>query len=153
MLNRDFKEFAELLAANGVEALLVGGYALAAQGFPRGTDDLEFWIRRTPENIARLLDAVEDFGLGSMGLTPADFERDTAIRLGHPPRRIGLLTVLEGADFDSCWAAGEQLGVGGVTLQVIGRADLVASQRAAGRLQDLADLADPSDLASGGTPV
>jgi hypothetical protein len=30
MLNRDFKEFAELLDAKGVEYLLVGGYALAA---------------------------------------------------------------------------------------------------------------------------
>jgi len=30
MLNRDFKEFAELLNANGVEYLVVGGCALAA---------------------------------------------------------------------------------------------------------------------------
>ncbi len=27
MLNKDFKEFAALLAAHGVEALVVGGYA------------------------------------------------------------------------------------------------------------------------------
>ncbi len=27
MLNRDFKEFAELLAAKGVEYLVMGGYA------------------------------------------------------------------------------------------------------------------------------
>jgi len=35
MLNRDFKEFAGLLHANGVECLLVGDYALAAYGHPR----------------------------------------------------------------------------------------------------------------------
>lgn len=34
MLNPDFKEFAELLASNQVEYLIVGGYALAAHGQP-----------------------------------------------------------------------------------------------------------------------
>lgn len=33
MLNRDFKEFAELLDAHGVEYPLAGGYALAAYDF------------------------------------------------------------------------------------------------------------------------
>ncbi len=32
MLNKDFKEFAELLNSIGVEYLVVGGYALAAHG-------------------------------------------------------------------------------------------------------------------------
>ena len=39
MLNRDFKEFAELLNARGVDYLGVGGYALAAHGHPRYTGD------------------------------------------------------------------------------------------------------------------
>ncbi len=37
MLNRDFKEFVELLNSAGVEYLIVGGYALAAHG--RGQDE------------------------------------------------------------------------------------------------------------------
>ena len=37
MLNRDFKEFAASLNANGVEYLVVGGYALAAHDHPRYT--------------------------------------------------------------------------------------------------------------------
>jgi hypothetical protein len=152
MLNRDFREFAELLAANGVEALLVGGYALAAHGHPRYTGDIDFWVRRTPENIARLLEALADFGFGSMGLKPEDFDADTVIQLGHPPRRIDLLTALDGVDFDTCWADREQIDVGGVSLQVIGRADLVANKRAAGRPQDLADLAALGEPASGTTP-
>lgn len=42
MLNRDFKEFAELLNAHRVEYLVVGGYALAAHGHPRYTGDIDF---------------------------------------------------------------------------------------------------------------
>jgi len=41
MLNRDFKEFAELLNAAGVDYLVVGGYALAAHGHPRYTGDID----------------------------------------------------------------------------------------------------------------
>ena len=62
MLNRDFKEFAELLDARGVEYLLVGGCAPAAHGHPRHTGDIDFRVRPSPGNLARLLDALRDFG-------------------------------------------------------------------------------------------
>ncbi|NRF67394.1 hypothetical protein HLB44_10395 [Aquincola sp. S2] len=88
MLNRDFKEFAELLNAEGVEYLVVGGYALAAHGHPRYTGDIDFWVRPTADNIGRLLRALQLFGFGSLGLGPADFGPETAVQLGQPPRRI-----------------------------------------------------------------
>ena len=49
MLNRDFKEFAELLNARGVEYLVMGSYALAAHGHPRCTGDIDFWVRPSGE--------------------------------------------------------------------------------------------------------
>lgn len=55
MLNRDFKEFAELLNAHRVEYLVVGGYALAAHGHPRYTGDIDFWISPTVANIDAVL--------------------------------------------------------------------------------------------------
>ena len=39
-LEEDFKEFLALLIANDVRFLIVGGFALAAHGLPRATDDL-----------------------------------------------------------------------------------------------------------------
>lgn len=59
MLNSDFKEFAGLLNANGVEYLVVGGYALAAHGHPRYTGDIDFWVSPVPANKVRLLKALE----------------------------------------------------------------------------------------------
>jgi hypothetical protein len=73
MLNKDFKEFVELLNSTGVEYLLVGGYALAAHGHPRYTGDLDIWVEPTPANVTRLLGALELIGFGSLGLTEADF--------------------------------------------------------------------------------
>ena len=38
-LDKDFKEFVELLNANNVEYMVVGGYSVAYHGFPRYTGD------------------------------------------------------------------------------------------------------------------
>ena len=87
MLNSDFKEFAGLLNANGVEYLVVGGYALAAHGHPRYTGDIDFWVSQDVSNIERLLQALREFGFGSLGLTASDFLADTIVQLGRPGRR------------------------------------------------------------------
>ena len=42
MLSKDFKEFIELLNENRVKYLVVGGYAVALNGHPRYTKDLQF---------------------------------------------------------------------------------------------------------------
>ncbi len=152
MLNSDFKEFAELLAARGVDYLVVGGYALAAHGHPRYTGDIDFWVRPAADNIARLLDVLNDFGFGSLGLAAADFDTDTVIQLGQPPRRIDLLTAIDGVAFDACFARCERVEFAGVRLNVIGLQDFKINKQATGRLKDLADLeslgavkpADPS---------
>ena len=46
-LDKDFNEFVELFVANDVRFLVVGGYALAAHGYPRATDDFDSaWANR-----------------------------------------------------------------------------------------------------------
>lgn len=140
MLNQDFKEFAASLHARGVEYLVVGGYALAAHGHPRYTGDIDFWIRPTPANIHRLLTALDDFGFGSLGLTADDFTHDAVIQLGHAPRRIDLLTAIDGVEFEACYAQRETVILAGTRLDIIGLDDFKANKRASGRLKDMADL-------------
>jgi hypothetical protein len=140
MLNRDFKEFAQLLNARRVDYLVVGGYALAAHGHPRYTGDIDFWIEPSSENIAKLLLVLNDFGFSSLGISATDFDSDTVMQLGQPPRRIDLLTSIDGVTFDACFARREQVVLADVTLNVIGLDDLKVNKRAAGRLKDLADL-------------
>lgn len=41
---QDFKEFIELLNANEVKYLIVGGYAVGFHGYPRYTKDLDIWL-------------------------------------------------------------------------------------------------------------
>lgn len=140
MLNRDFKEFAELLNAEGVEYLVVGGYALAAHGHPRYTGDIDFWIRPSDDNVSRLLTVLRRFGFESLGLKATDFGPDAVIQLGQPPRRIDLLTAIDGVEFDACWQRCERVTVDGVELAIIGLDDFATNKRSSGRLKDLADL-------------
>jgi hypothetical protein len=44
MLNEDYKDMLQVLAAEKVKFLLVGAYALAAHGYPRATMDIEIHI-------------------------------------------------------------------------------------------------------------
>ncbi|HEX9928377.1 MAG TPA: hypothetical protein VGB02_07585 [Pyrinomonadaceae bacterium] len=73
MLNRDFREFVELLNSNSVKYLIVGGYAVAFHGHPRYTKDLDVWLELSEENPERVVQALRDFGFGSLNFTKEDF--------------------------------------------------------------------------------
>ncbi len=124
---------------------MVGGYALAAHGHPRYTGDIDFWVRPSANNVARLLTVLDEFGFGSLGLSAQDFVTDSVIQLGHPPRRIDLLTSIDGVDFDACFGNRQQVTLAGITLNVIGLEDFKTNKRATGRLKDLADLESLGD--------
>lgn len=140
-LDRDFSEFIALCAAHDVRYLIVGGYAVAAHGHPRFTKDLDVWVWLDEQNAGRLVSALADFGFGSLGLTPSDFlEEGMVVQLGYPPKRIDILTQVDGVDFDSCWERRVEVEIGGQRVPFISAADLVTNKRASGRPQDIADV-------------
>jgi hypothetical protein len=62
--------------------------------------------------------------------------------MGIPPRRIDILTQIEGISFSEAWPNRIEGDFGdGVRCPVIGLADIITNKRAAGRPQDLADVA------------
>ena len=141
ILTKDFVEFIECCVAHDVRFLIVGGYALAAHGHPRATKDLDVWIMTDPDNAERLVDALEDFGMGSVGLQPSDFlESDVVVQLGYPPVRIDLITSATGVDFAGCWDRRMMVQVGSVEAGFISEADLIANKKASARPQDLVDV-------------
>lgn len=141
MLSRDFREFVESLNANGVEYLVVGGYAMAMHGRPRHTGDLDVWIDHRAENASRLILALREFGFGDVGLSVDDFTTpDQVVQLGYPPFRIDLLTSIDGVDFRQAWARRERLEHDGLPINFIGLDDLKANKRASGRPRDMDDL-------------
>lgn len=140
-LSKDLSEFIGLLHSTGVKYLIVGGHAVAFHGHPRFTGDIDFFIERTEINAARVEKVLQGFGFGGLGLTAADFlEPSIVVQLGRPPRRIDLLTSIDGVEFERAWPHRVVSELGGIPVHFIGKEDLLRNKRATGRAQDLADL-------------
>jgi hypothetical protein len=135
----DFRELLALFNAHHVEYMIVGGYALAFHGAPRFTGDLDVLVKPDPENVQRILAALEEFGFASVGLTPSDFgSPDQVVQLGVPPVRIDLLTALTGVLWDEAFSGRIAGNYGDVPVYYIGREQFIANKRATGRRKDLA---------------
>jgi hypothetical protein len=140
-MNRDFVEMLSALSAAGARFLIVGAHALAAHGAPRATGDLDIWIRATPDNAARVLEALRSFGAALFDLSIDDLSRpDTVFQIGLPPSRIDILSSISGVSFDQAWSNRLDIKIGDLEVGVIGRADFIANKTASGRPKDLLDL-------------
>lgn len=140
-MHRDFSELLSAFNAHGVEFIVVGAHALAAHGHVRATKDVDVWVRPAPENARRVIRALEGFGAPLQQLTAADLANPGVIfQIGVPPVRVDVLTSIDGVDFDSAWQDRVHAHFGGVPAAVLAVSHLIASKKAAGRLQDLADV-------------
>ena len=140
-LSQDFKEFIESLNVSGVRYLVVGGYAVALHGHPRYTKDLDVWIDCTPANAKRIVRAFTEFGFESLSVKASDFEKpNRMVQMGFPPNRIDVLTSLAGVAFAKCYKQKVIVEIDGIPVNFIDVENLKVNKRAAGRLQDLADV-------------
>jgi hypothetical protein len=141
-LSDDFRDL--LIALSDAEArfMVVGGYAVAAHGRPRGTKDLDVWVEPTIENAHRVLIALAEFGAAASDLSAEELATPgTGFMMGRPPHRIDILTDLVGVDFGVAWSRAPTVEFAPeCRCRVIGIEDLIANKRAAGRPQDLADV-------------
>src|SRR5688572_1567454 len=68
---------------------------------PRYTTDIDLWVDGSPENAARVFQALMRFDARLSGLKAADFSMPGMVsQMGGPPVRV---TSLSGLDFPDCW--------------------------------------------------
>jgi predicted nucleotidyltransferase len=139
-LDKDFREFIGLLNEHKVKYLVIGGYAVNFHGYPRYTKDIDFWLWMTDENIKKLINAIKDFGFGSLNLVVEDFMTpENIIQLGYEPLRIDLLMDVDGVSFEECYNRRTETKLDGTMVNFLSIQDLITAKKKAGRLQDLAD--------------
>ena len=103
-LNKDLREFVELLNSKEVEYLIVGAFAVAWHGYSRFTADIDFLVRPGGTNAATILAVLEDFGFASLQIAQEDLNRPgKVVQLGVKPNRIDLITSISGVSFDEAW--------------------------------------------------
>lgn len=146
----------EALSEAEVRFVVVGGVAVTLQGHIRATVDLDLVVDLVPENVVAALDVLTELGLvPRLPVRARDFadpeirgawvaERNlTAFSLHDPadPRREVDILADPVVPVDQLLAQAEEKVLGGIGVLVASRAHLVAMKRAAGRPQDLADIA------------
>lgn len=137
----DFREFLQLLNAECIDYVVVGGIAVARYGYPRFTGDIDILIRPDPENAAKTIHALEVFGLASLGITIGDLlQPNMVVQIGVAPLRIDLITSVDGVSNDEIFDNRFEDGEGEDRICFIGRSQLLKNKRASGRAKDLADL-------------
>jgi predicted nucleotidyltransferase len=137
----DFRELLAEFARSGVEAVLVGGYAVAFHGRPRATKDIDLVLEGSPANLRRASEALARFGAPSVVVEAVRTQAPTdVVYLGQPPLRVDLLRTIDGVDPEGLAVRAIAAEIDGVSLRVIDLSDLIANKRAVGRPQDLIDV-------------
>lgn len=142
-LQKDLREFVELLIERRVEFVVVGGYAVAFHGHPRFTQDIDLFVRADQANAKKLTLLVKDFGFEALGLTEEHFyDPNAVIQLGRPPNRVDLLTQISGVTFDEVWEGRVSGRLDDLEVSYISRDLLIKNKVAAGRGKDLGDVSE-----------
>lgn len=143
-------EIIRVLAAHGVEFVVIGGLAVQAHGYVRLTQDLDVIVRPSLLHLTRLSEAFVDL--------EAELRTRGTLRLGDPHQlrraphipvltRAGALDVIHvehvaGApkSYDALREAAFVVSLGELDIAFAGLSDLIRMKRAAGRPNDLADI-------------
>lgn len=144
MASPSLETLLETLASSDVEFIVVGMLAAVAQGAPVTTHDLDIVHRRTPENVARLVEVlVRDLDARDRG--HANALRPTAEILAGPGHSLlqtkaGPLDVLGaiegGRDYEALLKSSRRLEISGHVVHVLDLAALIELKRGSTRLKD-----------------
>jgi predicted nucleotidyltransferase len=138
------------LADHGVDFVVIGGIAVQAHGYIRGTRDLDIVVRPTAVNLSRLSEALAD--LHAELRAPGTLRLNDPNQLGRAPlvpvmTSSGSLDVVNiehlagpPASYDALRDAALVIELNELEVAVAGLSDLIRMKRAAGRPQDLADI-------------
>ncbi|MEJ2746085.1 MAG: hypothetical protein P8123_10455 [bacterium] len=140
MLNEDYRDMLQILLGNEVRFLVVGAYALSAHGYPRATGDFDIWVDASPENSSKIYAALKEFGAPLADISEQTFTEDGIIfQIGIAPRRIDIITHIDGVLFRDAYAAKKVIEVDGVSIPFLSKEDLIKNKRSTGREKDKLD--------------
>ena len=140
MLNEDYKEMLQILLEEKVKFIVVGAYALSAHGYPRATGDIDIWIEPTSDNSQKLISSLTRFGAPLFDVSAKDFTKEGIIfQIGVAPRRIDILTAIDGVEFQSAHARKLEILLEGISIPVLSLEDLIKNKQSTGREQDSID--------------
>ena len=140
MLNKDYKEMLQILLNNKVRFLVVGAYAMGAYGYPRATGDIDIWVEASPENSEKIHQSLSEFGAPLSEVTKTTFcEEGIVFQIGVAPRRIDIITKIDGVDFNKAYSDKQKIEIEGIKIPFLSKEDLIKNKESTGREKDQLD--------------
>lgn len=141
MLNPDYKDILQSLSNEKVNFLIVGAYALAKHGYVRATGDIDIFVEPTLQNSQKVYRALQAFGAPLNDIQENTFAQQGIIfQIGVIPRRIDIITEIDGVDFAQCWKNREIAMFGDLEIPIIGINELIKNKSSTNRTKDQADV-------------
>jgi len=128
---------------DGVDFLIIGGYAVNYYGYSRMTEDIDLWLRPDNGNRDRFISVLLSSGFTEMGikkLQNLDFSEMVSFHIGERPERIDFITKINGVVFEQAWPDRETLIVDNIPFPFISFDHLILSKISNERLRDQADI-------------
>ncbi len=125
-----------------VKMILVGGGAVNFHGYQRHSADVDFWIDLSPENIANLINALQDLGYSIEELPDQVKTGNQNISIKISPLiEIELITNFNpGKSFREAYADSEIVHRDGIIYHILSFQDLISSKINTGRAKDRLDV-------------
>ena len=142
-LHPDFRDLLAEFARENVSYAVIGGYAVGHHAKPRATKDLDLLVSPSGNNLERVGRALESFGAAPhLVAAVKKLAENEVVYLGVPPVRVDILRSADGiSDVDSTLARAVRALLGDLSVPILALDDLLVNKRAAGRPQDIADVA------------
>ena len=140
-MDTPYEKLLESLARAEVKFIIVGGVAVALNGFVRTTDDVDILIERSPQNIQRLLATLASFGEGharELSLTDFD-EAEGAVRVieDFP---LDIFTVMRGQSYADFAGELRQTNINGAEIDFLRAEALIRLKTPSEREKDQIDI-------------
>lgn len=125
-----------------VRYLVVGAVAVAYHGYPRASEDLDIFFKKSRPNIGRLIHALDAFTDGEFSKVKSreDLMESEAFFVGEGANEIDFLSSIDGVKFDPCWENRIQIDLASVRVLMIAREQLIQNKKSTGRTRDEADV-------------
>ena len=83
--------------------MVVGGYAVNFHGYERNTNDLDIWVKPSPENLFYIVSALKDMGFDDSSINHIerfDPEKPFLFHIGTKPEDIEVFNFVTGVKYE-----------------------------------------------------
>jgi len=140
-VSSDYEDLFKTLNVYQIKYLVVGAYAVMHYTQPRYTKDIDVWIIPELNDVQKVFDALREFGAPLKNIKPEDFsDKEMILQMGMAPVRIDIMMSVPGVSYTNAWQNRKKIKYGQTQIYLLGKEDLVAAKKQAGRPQDKIDL-------------